>query len=73
MQLLLGVICISRVANKKFKVSPGGIHLNIYTQKPLGLSKLANLALNDNQNVVTTCYQIAIHNVTLGCSEKVLR
>ena len=58
MQLLLGVICISRVASKKFKVFPGGLHINTYAQKPLGLPKLANLALNDNQNGVTTCHQI---------------
>ena len=51
---------------------PGGLHLNIYTRKPLDLPKLANLGLNDNQNGVTICYQIAIHNVTFGCSEKVL-
>ena len=72
MQPLLGVIWISRVARKKVQVFSGGLHLNIYAQKPLDLPKLANLALNDNQNEVTTCYQIAIHNVTFGCSEKVL-
>ena len=68
MKLLLGVIWISMVARNKTKVFPGVLHLNIYTQKPLGLP---NLVLNDNQNRVTTCYQIAIHNVTFGCSEKV--
>ena len=50
MQLLLGVICISRVASKKFQVFSGGLYLNIYAQKPLDLPKLANFALNDNQN-----------------------
>ena len=64
MKLLLGVIWISMVARNKTKVFPGVLHLNIYTQKPLGLPNLANLVLNDNQNRVTTCYQIAIRNVT---------
>ena len=72
MQLPLGVIWISMVARNKMKVFPGDLHLNTYAQKHLDLSKLANLALNDNQNRVTTCYQIAIHNNTFICSEKVL-
>ena len=60
MKLLLGVIWISMVARNKTKVFPGVLHLNIYTQKPLGLPNLANLVLNDNKNRVTTCYQITI-------------
>ena len=73
MQPLLEVIWICRAASKKVQVFSGGLHLNIYAQKPLGLPKLANLALNDNQNGVTKCYQIAIHNVTFGCSVKDFR